>query len=357
MPTVDRLATRPVTVIVVVLALLALMLAGPTSPTDAVQASRSTGPSYAPLDRPGPKLSVPAAKLKAALDCHGSPASGKKPVLLSAGTSVTPEENFSWNYMKAFTAQGRYWCAVTLPHHTFGEIQTAAEYIVHAIRTMHRRTDKKIAIVGHSQGGMNPRWALRFWPATRTMVDELIGMAPSNHGTTALKGCVEGVTTCAPAIWQQLAGSHFTKALNSRAETFRRISYTVITTERDQLVTPMSSSFLRTGGGRIANIPVQSICPADVWEHNFVGTVDPVAYALVMDALKHRGPADPARVDVAVCQQQYMPYVDPAELDYLPGLLAAPSLASTPLPLVNAAGAPMVSKEPRLRCYVFSKGC
>jgi hypothetical protein len=77
---------------------------------------------------------------------------------------------------------------------------------------------------------------------------------PSNRGTTAIQGCVRGATTCSPAVWQQFAGSRFMEALNARAETFAGISYTVITTERDEVVTPMTSSFL-TGKGRIANIP------------------------------------------------------------------------------------------------------
>ena len=134
---------------------------------------------------------MPASKLRTAMSCHGSPASRKRPVLLSPGTSVTPEENFSWNYMKAFTAQGRYWCAVTMPHHTFGDIQTAGEYLVHGIRRMHHRTGKRIAILGHSQGGMNPRWALRFWPDTRKMVDdlqELLGLRGVETGPLSADG-------------------------------------------------------------------------------------------------------------------------------------------------------------------------
>ncbi|WP_156388685.1 esterase/lipase family protein [Nocardioides sp. Root151] len=337
------------------LALVALGLVG-LAPVGPVQAATSV-PSYAPLDRPGPKLSVPAARLRASLECHGSPASTKRPVLLSPATSVTPRENYAWNYMKAFTAQGRYWCAVTMPHHTFGDIQGAGEYHVHAIRTMFRRTGKRISIVGHSQGGMNPRWALRFWPDTRAMVDDVIGMAPSNHGTESIPSCIPGVTTCTPAVWQQQAGARFIRALNSRAETFRGISYTNITSRTDEVVTPMSSSFLHTGAGRIANVPVQDICPLDVYEHNLVGTIDPTAYALVMDALNHRGPADPARIDRVVCGQLHMPYVDPAELDYVPMLVALPNLASTLLPYVNTAGAPMVKAEPRLRCYVFTGRC
>lgn len=130
----------------------------------------------------------------------------------------------------------------------------------------------------------------------------------------------------------------------------------MITTRHDEVVTPMTSSFL-TGPGEVRNVLTQDVCPTDPWEHNFVGTVDAVTYALVMDALTHRGPADPARIDRAVCGQLYMPDVDPAALDYLPAVFALPSLASTPLPLINAAGAPMVAREPRLRCYVFANGC
>lgn len=38
---------------------------------------------------------------------------------------------------------------------------------------------------------------------------------------------------------------------------------------------------------------------------------DPVTYAIAMDALNHDGPADPARIDPAVCTQPFAPYVDP----------------------------------------------
>jgi triacylglycerol esterase/lipase EstA (alpha/beta hydrolase family) len=240
-------------VLALVLLCFGLGLPGPAAAPPALAAGET---QYAPLDRPGPRLSVPVAALQDALSCRGSPESTQQPVLLSPGTSVTPEENFSWNYMKAFTAQGRYWCAVTMPHHTFGDIQVAGEYLVHAIRTMHHRTGRKIAVLGHSQGGMNPRWALRFWPDTREMVDDLIGMAPSNHGTTAILSCLPDITTCTPAVWQQLDEARFIEALNSRVETFRGVSYTVITTERDETVTPMTSSFLSTGAGRITNVAV-----------------------------------------------------------------------------------------------------
>ncbi|MCX6399469.1 MAG: lipase [Propionibacteriales bacterium] len=318
----------------------------------------TTSPSYAPLDRPGPKLTVPASTLDAALACHGDPKTGPRPILLSPATSVTPVENYSWNWAKVFAGQGRYYCTVTMPFHTFGDIQVAAEYHVNAIRTMYRRTGKKIAILGHSQGGMNPRWALRFWPDLRTKVAELIGMAPSNHGTTVLAGCIPGLTTCVPAVWQQKAGSAFMKALNSRAETFAGIDYTNIYTKHDEVVVPPPSAALTTGQGNKANIAVQDVCPLDPYEHILMGTVSPAVFAAVTDALDHTGPAKLSRIDRSWCTKIYMPGINPLDVaSFTPVLSALPNLLLTVVPSLTLSGAPLLPKEPALRCYVYAAGC
>ena len=338
---------------------LALVAAAPAV------ANTGTGTGrYAPLDRPGPTLTVPASKLAAALKCHGALRDAHaEPVLLNPATGVTATQNYSWNYERAFTAQHRPWCQVTMPYRTLGDIQTAGEYLVHAIRTMHARAGRRIAILGHSQGGMSMRWALRFWPDTRAMVDDVIGMAGSNHGTTVPTACIPDRTTCPPAVWQQGASADFVKALNSGAETFRGVSYTEIFTHTDEVVQPnstdaTSSSALHTGAGRITDVSIQDVCPADVNEHLGVGTIDPAAYALVMDALTHDGPAVASRVDRAVCAQAYQPGVDPSNVAMYEQILAgAPGLLAVGTPEWNAVGAPEVSHEPRLRCYTLAAGC
>src|SRR3954470_10506384 len=122
----------------------------------------------------GPPLDVPAAALAAALQCHGDLAAGPTPVLLVPGTTLTAEVNYSWNYEPAFTRAGRAWCAVTVPNHGMSDVQVADEYIAGALRTMYGRAGRKVSVLGYSQGGMTPRGALKWWPDTRAMVDDVV---------------------------------------------------------------------------------------------------------------------------------------------------------------------------------------
>jgi pimeloyl-ACP methyl ester carboxylesterase len=308
--------------------------------------------TYAPPDRPGPPLSVPQADLDAALSCAGNLAAARRgPVLLVPGTAYSPKSDFSWNWEPALTKLGIPWCVVALPGNGMGDIQTAAEYVVNGIRTMYAQSGRRIAIIGHSQGGMVPRWAFRFWPNTRKMVDDEIGLSPSNHGTLdADPVCILG---CAPSFWQQRDKADFIKALNSYQETFPGISYTTAYTRLDEVVFPNlagQGSALHGGGGAITNVAIQQICPLDVSDHLAIGTYDPVAYAIAIDALSHPGPADPSRlIGTGLCTKLLMPGVNPVTF----ATDEASSVAE-----VGAAVAtyPHVPKEPPLRCYVTG-GC
>lgn len=305
---------------------------------------------FAPVDRRGPALSVPRALLAKALVCTGDLRGARlQPVLLVPGTNVTPQE-FAWNYAKSFRLQGRPFCTIELPVQSTGDAQVAAEYVVFAIRTMAARAHRRIDVMGHSQGGMLPRWALRFWPDTRNLVDDLVGLAPSNHGTlVSVVSCQAG---CPAAHRQQAAGSQFLEALNSRTETFAGIDYTAVYTHLDEIVVPnqdsTGSSSLHGGRGRITNVAVQDVCPASTADHLSIGTYDPVAYALTLDALDHPGPADPNRVPAGTCTQALHPGVDPTtfptdEAGTLQELVVAYEVA------------PSTSTEPPLRKYVFAR--
>ena len=321
-------------------------------------------PPFAPLDQPGPALSPTAAQLKASLYCEPGVTNARvEPVLLNPGTSTTPTENFGWNWEPALDKLGIPWCAYTAPNQTLNRIDVSGEYLVNAIRTMYKLAGRQIAIIGHSQGGMSMRWALRFWPDTRTMVADVVGLEPSNHGTTVVTAADCEALGCVPADWQQVSTANFIEALNSRAETFPGIAYTDLYSTHDEIATPNSgpshcTSCLSTGAGQIANVELQSICPGDISEHVLAGTTDPVAYALGIDAITHPGPADAARIPNSVCSQVLMPGVLSAQslaggLGALGG--AAGSLGILPGPLGTAtSGAPVLHSEPALPCYVFA---
>ena len=139
------------------------------------------------------------------------------------------------------------------------------------------------------------------------------------------------------------------RALNSGQETFPGISYTEIYSRTDEFVQPnlndQGTSSLHGGGGRITNVAVQDICPLDSAEHLSIGTLDPAASALVVDALGHDGPAKPGRIDRGVCGRPVMPGTNVVEGPA--GLATTSTVVAGQLAL-----APHSAHEPALACYV-----
>ncbi|MEJ2868087.1 lipase [Actinomycetospora sp. OC33-EN08] len=307
----------------------------------------------------GPALNAPEDTLARSLDCHGDLAA-RQPVLLIPGTTLTPAE-FDRNYARAFTATGRPFCSVTLPQNALGDLQVAAEYVVSAIRTMSDRAGgREIDLLGHSQGGMLGRWALKFFPDIRGKVDDYVALAPSTRGTVdAPLVCAVPAVGCAPAIWQQAPRSRFLAALNAGGETVPGVDYTVAYTIYDEIVvpnlavprgipvdaTPPANSPVRGPDDQVSNVSLQSLCGVTrVVDHFGIGTSDAVAYALAVDALDHPGPAQVSRIDRGVCLRPFQPGVNPLTFptDFA-GLVAT---AGTAL-----ATGPFAPREPELRPY------
>lgn len=310
----------------------------------------SAAAEYAPLDAPGPALTVPQEQLAASLNCTaGVQNATQEPVLLLPATGVNSQDNFSWNYEKALAMEGIPYCTSDQQgeaNSNLSDIQVRGEYVTYAIRQVAAMAGRPIAVAGHSQGGMVMRWSLRFWPDTRPLVADVIGFAGSNHGTTGT--AVACASACPPADWQQGSESNFIKALNSGQETFAGIAYTEVYTHDDEVVMPNADSNGSSsvhGPGEIADVAVQEICPFDTSDHLKLGTSDPVAWALFLDAITHPGPADPTRINPSVCAEQFMPGINPVTYPTDAGKAAA-DLET------NTETFPKVSSEPPLFCYV-----
>ena len=183
-----------------------------------------------------------------------------------------------------------------------GEIAASAGQLASFVTKVLAATGAaKVDIVGHSQGGMMPRYYLKFLGGA-AKVATMVGLAPSNHGTTLdglttlaqtlrLAGVVDAVLSSGcEACTEQEAGSSFLAQLNSGGDTVPGVSYTVIESRDDEVVTPYTSAFL--SGPGVTNITVQNQCILDQSDHLEIAS-DPVAMADMLNALD---PAHPVRV-------------------------------------------------------------
>ena len=147
----------------------------------------------------------------------------------------------------------------------------------------------RVSLVGHSQGGMMPRYYIKYLGGDG-LVEDLVGLAPSNHGTSVSGESGSGSTQGCASCDQQQAGSEFLEALNNPDETPGDVDYTQVVTRYDEVVVPYTSGFLT--GDRSTNITLQDYCGANTAEHLTI-PMDRQAIAWVLDAFGREGPADP----------------------------------------------------------------
>ena len=114
----------------------------------------------------------------------------------------------------------------------------------------------KVSMVGHSQGGMMPRYYIKNLGGDG-LVEDLVGLAPSNHGT-ANPGALASGDSCV-SCGQQATGSEFLTALNTPDETPGDVDYTQVVTTFDEVVVPYTSGFL-AADPRSTDITLQDRC-------------------------------------------------------------------------------------------------
>ena len=139
-----------------------------------------------------------------------------------------------------------------------------------------REAGHRIAIYGHSQGSMVPRWALRFWPDARAMVDDVVGAAgPTTARSSPNRQC-NGTRPCQPSELAVCGRRRLTSSPRSTAGQRRsRGSPTPRSTATrrgcGRTRTGSGASSLHGGGGQITNVAVQDVCPDDTSEHLALG--------------------------------------------------------------------------------------
>ncbi|CAM5586204.1 esterase/lipase family protein [Streptomyces pilosus] len=231
-----------------------------------------------------------------------------RPVVLVHGTLGNSVDN--WLGLAPYLKHRGY-CVYSLDYgqlpgvpffHGLGPVEKSAEQLDAFVDKVLAATGADEAdLVGHSQGGMMPRHYLKFLGGAAE-VNALVGIAPSNHGTTLggltallpyFPGAEDLLSEATPALADQVAGSDFLTRLNAGGDTVPGVRYTVIATRYDQVVTPYRSSFLT--GPNVRNVLLQDLCPVDLSEHLAVGLFDRIVFHEVANAL------DPARAKPTTC--------------------------------------------------------
>jgi hypothetical protein len=224
--------------------------------------------------KPSTAHPYPVVLVHATLADEGSNWVTLAPLLANEGYCV-----YAFNY-GATIASLEVWPLIGPRIDGIGHIEKSAEELSSFVNSVLSKTKAaKVDLVGHSQGGMMPNYYIKFLGGA-SKVNELIGLAPSNHGTT-----LDGITTLveqfpfaaeiinglieflgAPALAEQEENSAFIKKLFGSGEpVVSGVRYVVIETDHDEVVTPYTHAFL--SGSNVTNILIQEQCPSDPVAH------------------------------------------------------------------------------------------
>jgi triacylglycerol esterase/lipase EstA (alpha/beta hydrolase family) len=250
----------------------------------------------------------PSASPPGANDWSCKPtAAHPRPVVLVHGTFA--DMSNSWQALSPLL-KNNGWCVFALNYGSYGGSGAIGVYGTGEIRNSAKELDAfvdkvlaatgaaEVDLVGHSQGGMMPRWYLKFLDGAAE-VHTLVGLSPSNHGTTVdgigllarfFPGGSQFTGALCPACEEQIVGSQFLAELNSGGDTVPGVEYTVIQTRYDQVVTPYTSAFL--AGASVRNILLQNQCILDLGDHLSM-PYDHIADADVLTALDPLHPRHP----------------------------------------------------------------
>jgi len=222
------------------------------------------------------------------------------PVILVHGTFANMDDN--WQAASPLLADNGY-CVYAFnyggasssdPIQGTGEIAASAAQLATFVTTVLSATGAaKVDLVGHSQGGMMPRYYINFLGGA-ARVNDFVAFAPSNYGTTldgitdlaSLLGASSAINGTLSAVCEacveQEEGSAFLASLNA-TPTVPGVQYTVIESQDDEVVTPYTNAFL-PAASNVTNIKVQNQCALDGSDHLEIAA-DPIAMADMLNAL------------------------------------------------------------------------
>lgn len=234
------------------------------------------------------------------------------PVVLIPGTFSVMEDDFG--ALAPILANAGY-CVFSLNYggtqgsliQAIGSSAASAQQVAALVTKVKQATGvSQVDLLGHSQGAMLGEYYIKVLDGAPN-VHAYVGLSPTTHGTTldgltALAAFFPGANKFLGSLCQacvdQESGSAFLAPLDSGSIANPAISYTVIETLNETVVTPVGSSFINESG--VHNEYVQSACWNDTVDHADLA-YDQVTIQEAMNAL------DPAHATSPNCAKAF-PY-------------------------------------------------
>jgi len=238
-----------------------------------------------------PAHPLPVILLNGTIATQGENWSVAAPVLANAGYKV-----YTFNY-------GNVTSDPNFPIQSIDDIRRSGVQLAAEVqRVLDETGAPKVILIGHSQGGgILPVYYINNLGGA-AKVSQLIGIAPSNHGTDldgliALQSLpflgplfVDIANSIGPALYQQAVTSPFQQEVYGNGDTRSPVLYTTIASMNDEVVTPYTQQALH--GPNVTNIVLQDGNPGLVLGHANIIT-SPVTWAAVLDALASNPAANP----------------------------------------------------------------
>ncbi|CAG8157474.1 unnamed protein product [Penicillium olsonii] len=240
-------------------------------------------------------------------------ADGKRPILLVPGTGDPAGVSYYFNFEKLIPETDfadAVW--LNIPQNSLADIQFTTQYIAYAMNYIAGICNTTIGVIATSQGNVGVQWALKYWPSTRDSVEDYLALSADFHGTLFAPECLLPNAGCTPAVMQQQYESEFIKTLRSDGGDSAYVPTTSVYSGPDEVVTPQTdpnaSAMLNDAHGvGVSNTQVQLACPGmpagGFYPHAGL-LVNPITWALFVDAMTHEGPGNLSRIDMdSVCDR------------------------------------------------------
>ncbi|TKA24974.1 hypothetical protein B0A50_06072 [Salinomyces thailandicus] len=324
------------------------------------EASVSVYPKASSEDAP---YDLSEAKLRAAIHipdtfqygAEGAP----QPAILVPGTGDSGYTTFQGNLiplLQGSTVADPVW--LNIPGYMLDDAQGNAEYIAYAINYIYGISNqRKVAVIGWSQGNLGAHWATKYWPSTRAKISDHVAFSADYHGTYLATLLALG-EPLPPSLLQQAYNSQFIQTVRANGGDSAYVPTTNIYSGfYDEIVMPQSgtgaSAYLKDANNvGVSNNEVQKICPnqpaGGLYLHE--GTMyNSLAYSLLLDALANDGPGQPSRLDLdTVCSYALTPGLGLGDL-----LVTEQSVT---IAVTNIGIYPdSVAKEPAIKSYAHAQ--